>query len=401
MKIGIIKERKTPPDERVPFSPEQCKRLMDQYPNISVVVEPSDVRCFSDADYTNAGIELANDLSDCDVLMGVKEVPKDRLIPSKTYFFFSHTIKEQPYNRQLLQTMLAHNIRMIDYETLTFPHGGRILGFGRYAGIVGAYNGLLAYGQKTGAFNLKPAHLCKNRADLEGELYKAKLPKNYKIVVTGTGRVGQGALEILKKCGIQQVDRHSFLNDYFDEAVFCQLDVDDYYKRDDGASFDMSEFFNNPEGHTSTFIDYAKVANMYIACHYWDSRAPFIFTREDMRNPAWNIDLVADISCDIDGPVACTLRPSTIANPLYGYDPLTEKEVSFDDAPIGVMAVDNLPCELPADASTDFGNNLLDKVMPALIGSDFDQIIERATICENGELTKYFSYLSNYVAQTS
>ncbi|MBO6517345.1 MAG: alanine dehydrogenase [Bacteroidia bacterium] len=399
MKIGIIRERKSPPDKRVPFTPAQCAEITKQYPMVELVVESSDIRCFSDGDYTQQGIRIVNDVSDCDILFGVKEVPIDHLIPNKTYFYFSHTIKEQPYNRNLLRSMLRDKIQMVDYEALTHEHGGRILGFGRYAGIVGAYNGLLAHGLRSGLYNLKPAHQCEDRVELEQELTKVVLPKGFKTLVTGTGRVGQGAVEILEKINYPKVSAETFLSSETTQACYCVVDVDAYYKRDDGQPFDISAFFKDPAGHSSDFMKFARTTDLYIACHFWDSRAPFIFTRQDMRDQNWKIDLVADISCDIDGPVASTIRPSTIAKPLYGYDINSEQETAFDaPSSIGVMAVDNLPCELPKDASLDFGRSLIDHVLPALLESDDKDIIGRASICKDGKLTSHFEYLTYYVS---
>ena len=401
MKIGIIRERKNPPDERVPFTPTQCVEIMKRYPHLEIVVEPSNIRCFRDELYQSVGIRMQSDLTDCDALMGVKEVPMDALIPDKTYFFFSHTIKEQPYNRSLLQTMLKKSITMIDYEALTHTNGMRVLGFGRYAGIVGTYNGLLALGLRSGLFSLKPANQCSDKTEMYHELRKVRLPKNFKIVVTGKGRVGMGSLEVLERLNIQKVDKLTFVNESTTQPVFCHIDVDDYYERKDRKTFEMHDFFRDPSDYNSTFSQFSSVANMYIACHFWDSRAPYLFTREDMKNPNWNIGLVADISCDIDGPVASTLRPSTIENPLYGYDVKTGKECSFADKDsIGVMAVDNLPCELPKDASEDFGENLLKHILPAFIEKDKDGVIDRGTICANGDLKPKFKYLKNYVSQS-
>lgn len=398
MKIGVIKETKNPPDKRVPLSPEKCALLKKTFPEVELVVQSSDIRAFKDQEYTELGIEIVTDVSDCDILLGVKEVKKDSLLPNKTYFFFSHTIKEQPYNRDLLQKLLDLNIKMVDYETLTYPGKGRILGFGRYAGIVGAYNAFLAYGLKNNAFKLKPANQCHDYVELKNELKKVKLPNDYKIIISGDGRVGKGAEEIIHAIGILEVSPADFLTSSKNEPVYTQLSVHEYNKRKDGKSFTKSDFYTNPELFESNFKPYSQIGDMYIACHYWDADAPFIFSREDAKSPEFNLKIVADISCDIDGPVASTIRPSTIDEPLYGYDPKTEKEVGFmDENAIGVMAVDNLPCELPRDASEDFGNELLTKVLPSLIGEDSDTIIERASICENGKLTSYFSYLQDYV----
>lgn len=397
-KIGIIREGKTPPDKRVPLTPKQCQTLVEQYPDVEIYVQKSPIRKIKDEAYEAAGFPVVDDVSHCDILLGVKEVNKEDLIPNKTYFFFSHTFKKQPYNRDLLNVILDKKIQLVDYEVLTDKNNIRLIGFGRYAGIVGTYNGFLAYGKKHDLFDLKPANLCEDRQELEEELNKVQLPKNTKIVITGFGRVGRGAKEIMSYLKIKEVSAEEFLNKEFNEAVYTQLEVQDYFAREDGQPFDKAAFFKSGEGHVSTFDRYLKAANMYIACHYWNSSSPFIFTREDIKNKEVKVSVVADVSCDIDGPVASTIRPSTIANPLYGYNPQTESEDDFyKEGVIGVMAVDNLPCELPKDASEDFGNELLDKIFPALLGPDPDKIIERASETnKNGELMPKFQYLEDY-----
>lgn len=397
MKIGIIKEGKTPPDERVPFSPEQTRELRNNFPGLQLVVQESDVRRFTAADYTAAGTPVVDCVDDADVLMGVKEVPIEQLIPNKTYFFFSHTIKKQPYNRDLLRAVLAKNITLVDYECLV-KDGLRIVGFGRYAGIVGAYNGLLAYGKRSGSFDLKPAHKCEDQNELVKELEKITLPSNFKIALTGRGRVAGGAVEVLEKAGIKRVGVKDYLTQSFEHPVYVQLAVTDYNIRKDGADKGVQDFFDHAEEYKSHFFRFAKVSDLYISGHFWKEGSPFIFTREDAKQSEFNIQVVADVSCDIDGPVACTLRPSTIDNPLYGYHPESESEVDFDrEDAITVMAVDNLPCELPKDASRDFGKELLDKVIPELVNGDPNKIIYNATIAKEGKLNEPFTYLQDYV----
>lgn len=399
MKIGIIREGKTPPDQRVPLSPEQCAEVKTKYPKVELVVQPSPIRKFLDSEYTANGIELQEDLSDCEVLMGVKEVPVEMLIPNKTYFFFSHTFKFQPYNAKLLREILAKKIRLVDYEVLKDENNNRLIGFGRYAGVVGCYNAFRTLGVKSKFYDLKAAHECDNRDEMESYLHKVKLPSNFKCVLTGLGRVGNGAREIIKLLPIKEVSKSDFLNNTFNEPVFTHLDMDDYNKRISDGGFSKKDFYNQPELYKSTFPDYAVEADMYIACHYWGEGAPFIFTREDMKTPEWNISVVADISCDIDGPVASTIRPSTIADPTYGYHKLSEQECDLSDPnAIAVMAVDNLPCELPRDASKDFGRVIIDKILPCLIGDDPHAVIERASETTlEGNLSKPFSYLQDYV----
>ena len=397
-KLGVIREGKAPPDKRVPLTPTQCVEVKNKFPNVEVYVESSQVRAFKDEEYTVLGIEVVADISICDVLIGVKEVPVKDLIPDKRYMFFSHTFKEQPYNSKLLRAILEKRIQLIDYEVLTDKDESRIIGFGRYAGIVGCYNGFLAYGKKHGTYNLKPANKCADRVELNNELTKIKLEPGTKIVASGFGRVGYGAREIFESIGIKEVSPEAFLTKDFDEAIFSHLRAKDYYDRIDGSPFNREDFFESGKGHVSTFDRYLKTADMYVACHYWDASAPFIFTRADLKQSGIKTSIVADISCDIDGPVASTLRPSTITSPHYGYDPQTESEVDFmQDGAIGVMAVDNLPCELPKDASEDFGEELINSVFPFLFGEDPDGIIERASETNlQGELMPDFKYLEDY-----
>jgi len=399
MKIGVIREGKVPPDKRVPLTPKQCIEVMEKFPGTEVVVESSPIRKITDEAYKKAGVKVVTDVSDCDILIGVKEVNKEDLIPNKIYLFFSHTFKKQPYNRDLLNKILEKNIQLVDYEVLTSKNGHRLIGFGRYAGIVGAYNGFLTYGKKHNLYDLKPANQCEDRVEFEQELKKVKLPNNFKVVLTGFGRVGHGAREVIDLIGLTEISPEDFLNKDFDKPVYTQLKVKDYFAREDGKTFDENTFYESGEGHVSTFKRYLKVVDMYIACHYWDSSSPFIFTREDLKDEDIKVSVVADISCDIDGPVASTIRPSTIADPIYGYNPQTEQEDDFmNEGIIAVMAVDNLPCELPKDASEDFGKELIDKILPSLLVDDKDSIIERGSETDlNGNLTKHFAYLDKYI----
>ncbi|SFT14436.1 Alanine dehydrogenase [Zhouia amylolytica] len=397
MKFGIIRERKNPPDKRVVLSPEACTQLLNQYNKASIAVESSDIRVFKDEEYLNSGLEIVNDVSDCDVLLGVKEVPIEALIPNKKYFFFSHTIKKQPYNRDLLKAILEKNIELYDHEVITAPEGYRLVAFGRYAGIVGAYNGFRTYGLKNDAFNLPKAENLPNQQALIDALNRIHLP-NIKILLTGAGRVGNGAKEMLDAMHLKKVTVDEYINKTFEEPVYCQVDVLDYNKRKDGQLLNKEDFYQNPDAYQSDFMKFAKVTDFYIAGHFFGEGAPYLFTRDDAKSADFKIKVVADISCDIDGPIACTIRPSTIADPIYGYDPQTEKEIDYK-APkaIAVMAVDNLPCELPRDASEGFGEMFLKYVIPAFFNNDKDGILERARMTKDGNLTKRYEYLQDYV----
>ena len=397
MKFAIIKERKNPPDRRVVFSPSKLKELVNQFPKAQIKVESSDIRVFPDEQYQDAGFEVVNDVSECDVMIGVKEVPIDALIPNKKYFFFSHTIKKQPYNRKLLKAILEKNIELYDHETITNEKGFRLIGFGRFAGIVGAYNGFRAWGLKYNTWQLPKAGPLPNQAALIKELNSIKLP-NIKILLTGSGKVSNGSQEMLDAMKIKRVTVEAYLNETFKEPVYCKIDVLDYNKRKDGKVIDNFDFFNNPQAYESDFMRFAKVTDYFIAGHFYGDGAPYLYTRGDVKSPDFNIKVVADISCDVDGPVATTLRASTIADPIYGYDPKTETEIDYkNDNAIVVMAVDNLPCELPHDASEGFGEMFLQHVIPAFFNNDKDGVLERAKITENGKLTPRFSYLQDYV----
>ena len=399
IKVGIIREGKVPPDKRVALTPHQCAEVMEKFSSVEIVVQPSNVRAFKDEEYLKLGVKMAEDLSDCDILIGIKEVNKPDLIPSKKYLFFSHTFKKQLHNRELLKKILELKIQLIDYEVLKDTEGARIIGFGRYAGIVGTYSGFLAYGKKHGLYELTPAHQCDDRKMLENELKKVVLPATTKIVLTGFGRVGHGAREILANLGLKEVEPAAFLTETFNEPVFTQLEVEEYYAKEDGTTFDKSAFFNSGKGHISTFSRYLNVADLYIACHYWNATSPVIISQADLVSPNRKTTVISDISCDVDGPIASTIRSSTIANPLYGYDPINNCEIDFmDPKAIGIQAVDNLPCELPKDASEDFGNELIDKVFPSLFEDDKDHIIERASQTNlRGELNPAFAYLQDFV----
>ncbi|WP_242155317.1 NAD(P)-dependent oxidoreductase [Aestuariivivens sediminis] len=397
MKFAIIKERKNPPDRRVVFSPSKLKQVKIQFPESNFKVESSDIRIFPDRQYQEAGFKVTDDVSGCDVMIGVKEVPIEALIPNKTYFFFSHTIKRQPYNRGLLKAILDKNIELYDHEAIVNIEGFRLIGFGRYAGLVGAYNGFRALGLKNKLFQLPKVESLADLNAVKMELDKIKVP-NIKILLSGTGKVARGAKEILDHLKIKEVSDALYLTSKFTEPVYCMVDVMEYAKRKDGKVGNTNEFYKDPSGYESNFMPYAKETNFFIAGHFYGDGAPFLFTREDAKDPDFKIDLIADISCDINGPVASTIRPSTIADPFYGYDPLLEQEVAFDaKGAITVMAVDNLPCELPKDASEGFGDMFLEHVIPAFYNGDKDGVLRRAKITENGRLTERFAHLQDYV----
>lgn len=398
--FAILKERKNPPDRRVVFSPQKCQEVIQKYPDAKIIVEASEIRVFPDEAYREAGFEVVDNVSMADVMLGVKEVPIEALIANKKYFFFSHTIKKQPYNRKLLKTILDKKIELYDHETIVGPYNNRLIGFGYYAGLVGAYNGIRGLGLREGLFELPKVESLPDLNAVKYQLNKISLPP-IKIILSGTGKVTRGAKEILDHLKIKEVTDAAYLTKNFSEPVYCLIDVTEYNKRSDGGPFDKDKFYENPQGYESDFMKYARVSDMFITGHFYGNGAPYLFTREDAKNPDFKINFIADISCDVDGPIASTLRASTIAEPFYGYNPHTESEVPFGTPnSIGVMAVDNLPCELPKDASEGFGEMFLEQVIPAFFNGDKEGVLAHAKITNfNGELTERFKYLTDYVAE--
>ncbi len=398
--IGLIREGKTPPDRRVALTPKKCVELQETYPDVRVRVQPSPHRAFSDQEYRDLGLEVSDDMAACDVLLGVKEVPVAELLPGKTYCFFSHTIKQQPANRELLRTVLREKITLIDYELLTNAAGERVVAFGHWAGIVGAYNGLLTYGRKHGLFRLKPAWQCVDMEDMQEEFFKVKRLPPIKIAVTGSGRVAQGAVEVLGRMGIRRVSVYDYLYLDFNEPVYAQLRSSDYNRRRDGRVWDTPNFHQEPRAYESTFGNFLPVTDLLIACAYWDPAAPRLFAEADTQRADFRLTTIADVTCDVDGSIPLTRRSTTIEAPAFDYNPATGTLEPPYARPenITVMAVDNLPCELPRNASRDFGRQLLDQFFPHLLGGDPAGVLARATIAQDGHLQPRYAYLADYVA---
>ena len=398
IKIGVIREGKVPPDARTPLTPEQCAEAMVELP-LRIVVQPSPVRCFKDEEYANHGVTLQEDMRDCDVLLGVKEVPVDQLIPGKTYLFFSHTMKEQPHNRRLLQAIVEKKIRLIDYEALVNEKGERLIAFGFYAGIVGAHNALWTWGRRTGQFSLP--RLCESHdyAEVLETYEKLDMPP-LRIVLTGGGRVASGAAKNLRDMGIRQVPPDEFLHRDFPEAVFTQILAENYVKRKDGQPFEKSHFYAHGDAYASVFAPYYRCADIFINGIFYDKKSPAFFDAEEMRSPDFRIRVIADITCDIvpDSSVPSTIRASKIADPVYGFDPKTGRETPpFQPFSIDVMAIDNLPSELPRDASAFFGRQLLERILPELLKRSDSAVVRRGMITEDGSLTQQFAYLADYL----
>lgn len=396
--IAIIKEEKIPQDTRTPLTPKQAMQIKKAYKSVNIFCQSSDIRCYTDDEYRTEGIEVIEDVSHCDILLGVKEVKIELLIPGKTYFFFSHTIKKQPYNQKLLKDIVRKKISLVDYECLTDEKGIRIIAFGRWAGIVGAYNALWSYGKKYGAFSIKRAFECKDVNELFAELKKVELPP-IKMLITGNGRVSKGGLEVFDAIGFKKVDPEQYLFQQFSEPVYTQIDVNVYTKRKDKQPFSFEHFFRYPGHYKSNFKTFAKTTDILIMGAYWNPNAPRLFEMEEVKDPSFKIRVIADITCDINGSVPTTIRSTTIEDPVYDFDlqKFTELKAFSDDKQLSIMAIDNLPNELPRDASESFGNQLIEFVLLELLKDGDQAIIKNATIAEEGDLTQKFEYLRDYL----
>ena len=393
--IGLIREGKLPQDNRVALTPIQCRYLQLKVKNVKIIVQPCSTRCFTNQEYINAGIEVKEDLSDCNLLLGVKEVPVNELLPNKRYMFFSHTKKKQPHNQQLMKAMIEKKITLIDYECLEHEDGQRILGFGFFAGIVGAHEGMKAYGLRTGAYELCNVKSCHSYKELIESYFQLKLPK-IKIAITGSGRVASGILEVMNILDIVEVEDTEYLKREFSYPVYVHLKGNHLYKNKKDGSYEREAFHANPAEFSCLFHPFLSTTDILMNGTYWDERLPRLFTWEDMLSPKFRIETIADISDDMNGGVPCNLGDSTIDNPVYGVDAISRQMIDpYQKSGVDVMAVGNLPNELPRDSSTYFGDQLIKYVIMDIIKGG-STVIEGATVINEGELTPDFEYLREY-----
>jgi saccharopine dehydrogenase (NAD+, L-lysine forming) len=395
--IGLIREGKIPADNRVALTPGQCKWLQKHVEGCTILVQRSPNRCFSDQEYADAGIELTDDLSACSILLGIKEVPVDMLLPNKTYLFFSHTKKKQPYNRGLMHAMIDKNITLVDYECLEHEDGQRIIGFGFFAGIVGAHNGIMCYGKRTGTYHLNRVVDVKDYRELIHTYFGLKLP-NIKIAVTGSGRVAHGILEIMNLMDVQEVEPDEYMGRSFSYPVYVHLKGADLYRHAKEGTYQRDHFHANPGEYTCVFKQYYPHTDILMNGIYWDQQIPRLFELDDMKHPSFRIQTIADITDDKGGSVPCNLGDASIDDPVYGVDKNRfEKTLPYLPGSVDVMAVGNLPNELPRDASKYFGEQLIKYVLEDILKGGTDTL-DRATILRDGKLTSHFEYLSDYAA---
>ena len=395
IRIGLIREGKIPADNRVALTPAQCKWILKNSSDVKIIVQSSPDRCFSDREYLSAGVELKEDLGECDLLFGIKEVPVAQLIPGKTYLFFSHTKKKQPQNQKLLKAIIDKKITLIDYECLEHEDGQRIIGFGFFAGVVGAHNGMMAYGNRTGLFKLDRVYKQRSFRELIHNYFGLRLP-NVKIAITGSGRVAHGILEIMNLMEIHEMEPEDYLKRRFSYPVYTQLKGAELYKHKETGKYNREHFHEHPEEYSCKFFKYTSQTDILMNGIYWDKTMPRLFEKEDAKSENFIIQTIADITDDANGSVPINVGDQSIDNPVYGIDKKTlEKTAPYLPNSIDIMAVGNLPNELPRDASRYFGEQLIKHVLEDLVGNG-SEILERATMVKNGQLTNPFEYLRDY-----
>jgi hypothetical protein len=395
LKIGLIREGKIPADNRVALTPAQCKWLHKNYPEIRIIVQHCETRCFTDREYQMAGVEVKENIEECEIMMGIKEVPESMLVAGKTYLFFSHTKKLQPYNQKLLKAIIAKKITLVDYECLEHEDGKRIIGFGFFAGIVGAHNGMMAYGKRTGTFQLEKVNSSRNLQHLIHTYFGLNLP-NIKIAVTGSGRVAHGILEIMNLLGIHEIEPDEYLSTTFAYPTYVHLKGANLYARKSDATYSRIDFHHNPADYECTFKKYIPHTDILMNGIYWEKSIPRLFELEELSKPGFKIQTIADITDDMNGSVPCNIGDSTIEDPIYGVDKKTFLRTEpYLPGSVDVMAVGNLPNELPRDASRYFGEQLIKFVLKDLTEGN-SRIIDNATIIKTGELTGPFMYMKEY-----
>jgi hypothetical protein len=299
----------------------------------------------------------------------------------------------------MLREIIDRKITLIDYECMEHEDGQRVLGFGFFAGIVGAHNGMMAYGQRTGKFHLQRVYIQNSFRQLIHTYFGLKLP-NIKVAITGSGRVAHGVLEIMNLLGLIEVDPDEFLSRSFTYPVFVQLKGGALYENIESGNYNREEFHLCPERYRSKFHPYTKVTDVLMNGIYWDQHIPRLFEWEEVSKEDFCIKTIADITDDMGGSVPCNLGDATIETPLYGVDRLTQqKTLPYLQNSIDIMSVGNLPNELPRDASRYFGEQLIKYVLEDLLKGG-SPMISKATLIEKGRLTDHYSYMKDYASAT-
>jgi len=406
-RLGILRESKKPLDLRTPLIPSDCRDLLKANPGLEIRVQPSSFRCFADQYYLDAGCIIQEDMSECNLIIGVKEVALDQLLPEHAFAFFSHTIKAQPYNQDLMRYMVRNRISLYDYELITNESGQRTVAFGYWAGIVGAWHGLRMRGLRSGTFSWPRAVEIGTYQGLqqilkhEGYLLANQDSSPLRVLLCGSGRVGQGAAQVLNDAGFMAFDPQDFLASQGNlptaiHGIYTVLRSKDLFRPKDSSPYTTEAFYTHPQDFESCVKPYLSNADLMVNTIYWNSAAPRYFNASQIQDSEFTVQQIADISCDIEGSVPLTIRPSTIDHPYYGIARDTLRETpAFEPNSVDIMAVDNLPCELPAEASRDFSAALCRNFLNSLI-QNAPQMPCNFILLDQGNLHPSFEYLKSY-----
>lgn len=428
MIIGIRRENKNEWEKRTPLIPEDIKFLVNKY-KLRAIIQPSKIRAFSDEEYVAAGAELDEDLNHADLIFGVKEVPHHLILNHKTYVFFAHVIKGQPYNMPMLKSLMDKNCNLIDYERIVDENNKRLIFFGRYAGKAGMIETLHAFAEKLKINGIRtPLEKIKqpyqysslNEAVTEikkigDELKKYSFPENLLPLVigfAGYGNVSQGAQEIFDLLPIITAQPHELMDNYEQlkssrnnlvKVVFKE----EHTVKPKTGKFDLKDYFLNPENYESNFEQYIPLLDVLVNCIVWTNKNPRLITKKYLsENPRIKLKVIGDISCDLFGGIEITHKVTDPSNPCYTYFPNADKyEDGIQKEGIAVMAIDNLPCEFPKEASAEF-SHVLKNYVYEIYHTDFEKPFEeldlsypikQALIVHKGKLTKNYSYIQQYL----
>jgi saccharopine dehydrogenase (NAD+, L-lysine forming) len=433
--IGIRREDKNIWERRTPIIPEHARILREQY-YVTIYAQPSENRVFVNDEYRNAGVVVSDDLYPCDVIFGVKEMALDFFQSKKTYIFFSHTTKGQEYNMPMLRRIMDVGATLIDYEKITDDQGNRRIFFGPYAGMAGMTDSFWALGKKLeyeGIQNpfsvIQQAYSYNDLEDIEKSLKDVAeyitnqgLPDSmvpFVVGVAGYGHVARGVKRILNHLPFIKVkaqDLETLANSpdiskhHVYRVVFEEKDMVELKEPEPDKEFDVQDYYHNPGKYKGIFSSYLPHLSMFINAIYWDERYPRLLTVENARE-LWKsgnrkLKVVGDLSCDIGGSVEINTHVTDPGNPIYVYNPETGETVDgYQGEGYIVLAVDNLPAELPKPSSMDFSKSLM-LLIPDLASCDFShsfknlhlaEMIKRAIIVHKGMLTPNYHYLKDYL----
>ncbi|RMH73939.1 MAG: hypothetical protein D6675_01260 [Gemmatimonadetes bacterium] len=432
--IGIRREDKNQWERRVPLVPAHVKSLIEE-DEIEVWVQPSSIRVFTDDEYRAVGAKVHEDLSLCPVIFAVKEIPMYMFEPHKTYVFFSHTIKGQDYNMPMLKKMMSLKCNLIDYEKITDDQGRRLIFFGKYAGLAGMVETLWTLGKRLAWESIanpfetvKHAYEYPTLADAKAAIagvgavirdqgFDKKLAP-FVIGFAGYGNVSQGAQEILEGLPVIEV-RPDELAEVYARAkedthhvykvVFYEHDLVE--PKVAGVSFDLQDYYQHPEKYRSKFEPYVPYLTVLINGIYWTEDYPRLLSKDFVRElysdkETPTLRVVGDISCDIEGSIECTTHATKPDKPAFVYNPFDGWSTDgYEGVGLVMMAVDNLPCELPRESSTAFSEGLkpfVKAIATADFSGPFEECnlppeIRRAVILYQGELTPDYKYMEAFL----